>query len=528
MEQLNRKRIVGLVRVSTTAQANVEFGSLDQQINMLKRWATDMTSKTGIQFDLKEEHIFSEDESGRADSISKRNGLRQVRSMIRNRECDIVVVEKLDRLGRDQTFNRLFVSEANDKDVEVYEVDSGIINLKDRGSRLSFNIKNMIAEEYSLDLEEKITKKQREANVNNGKDTSTSPTLGLDSHPVRAGFYERNEREIAILRNIFLNFIETQSYKLTIEYCKEMGYLSKSKMIKEKIVKGKKILARPVGGEAITHAYLYNLFTNPKIRGQNKFNDTYNQFSSLQDKEGFVTWTYEHGPLLEKVLFQKTDAVLEKLKTHYVREKKEGGYYLLTGLLKASDGTAFHGVSAKSGQNRYYFNKASKKRIPCHILDEIVCNRVKQYLLDSNILESAFAVSMKHATSHDNPLQDKLGQTKKETKRLEATLKGFSETLRATALSDSKNLLEVTKIISAEKAKIEAELESLRGLLVEGERKLKMSHLEKSPKLVSDYLKIAMHKFDSVTAEVKMLCFLQNGGRDGTRTRGLLRDRQTL
>jgi hypothetical protein len=69
--------------------------------------------------------------------------------------------------------------------------------------------------------------------------------------------------------------------------------------------------------------------------------------------------------------------------------------------------------------------------------------------------------------------------------------------LRATALSDSKNLLAVTKIISVEKAKIEAELESLRGLLVEEERKLKMSHLEKSPKLVSDYLKIAMHKFDS-------------------------------
>ena len=55
-----------------------------------------------------------------------------------------------------------------EKTIESHSFESGKIDLRDRGSRLGFNIKNLLAEEYSLELEEKITKKQREARVNNG------------------------------------------------------------------------------------------------------------------------------------------------------------------------------------------------------------------------------------------------------------------------------------------------------------------------------------------------------------------------
>ena len=102
---------------------------------------------------------------------------------------------------------------ADETGVEVHEVESGIINLRDRGSRLSFNIKNMFAEEYSLELEEKIAKKQREARVNNGKDTSTWPILGLDAHPTKTGMYTINPDEQGIVRKLFETYLNTGSLK---------------------------------------------------------------------------------------------------------------------------------------------------------------------------------------------------------------------------------------------------------------------------------------------------------------------------
>jgi hypothetical protein len=52
-----------------------------------------------------------------------------------------------------------------------------------------------MAEEYSLDLVEKLTKKGREARVNNGKDNNSMPVLGLDEHPTEACFYIINKKE---------------------------------------------------------------------------------------------------------------------------------------------------------------------------------------------------------------------------------------------------------------------------------------------------------------------------------------------
>ena len=138
---------------------------------MIDRWVLQANEQSGTDFKIVR-YIEEEGKSGRGKNIHKRPELEELKLAIVGRKIDFFVVEKLDRLSRDQIYNLEIVKLAELYGVEAVEYESGVINLKDRGKRLGFNIKNMLAEEYSLELEEKISKKQREARVNNGKDTS--------------------------------------------------------------------------------------------------------------------------------------------------------------------------------------------------------------------------------------------------------------------------------------------------------------------------------------------------------------------
>ncbi|MGK5088283.1 recombinase family protein, partial [Bdellovibrionota bacterium FG-2] len=243
------KRGWGLIRVSTKEQAEVQHGSPEQQSNMLKRWAISQSEKGDCDFVI--ERIISEEVSGTKKTFDKRMGLQELRRACRAKAIDFIVIEKLDRLGRYQIGNQITPQEAAAPGVEVYEMESGLINLRDRGNRLGFNIKNMLAEEYSLDLEEKIAKKVREARVNNGKDNSTRPILGLDPHPTRTGVYLINPDEQRIVVDMFESFLKHGSSTALINYCKEKGYKSREVWTKQKIDRSGNIIPpRKIGGTA--------------------------------------------------------------------------------------------------------------------------------------------------------------------------------------------------------------------------------------------------------------------------------------
>jgi DNA invertase Pin-like site-specific DNA recombinase len=278
--------------------------------------------KTGFKYKII--RIIEEDISGRGDSLHKRTGLMEAKRAIKNGKIDFFVVEKLDRLSRDKIGNQLFVETANDYGVEVHEVESGLINLRDRGSRLGFNIKNIMAEEYSLDLEEKVTKKQREARFNNGKDVATVPTLGLDMHPTKAGMYVINTSEQRIVEDIFRQFCALGgSLKATQDYCTKKGYRTKVRYTKQKIDReGNIVQPRKIGGKEFNLKRLHYLLTNPKYRGYSHFKDTWNQFAKLQDENGYVKWNYAHGPVIDIELFKQVQALLEQNEIKTFRSPK--------------------------------------------------------------------------------------------------------------------------------------------------------------------------------------------------------------
>lgn len=96
-------RLFGYARVSTSRQ------SLDIQINALK--------EAGV----KEQRIFCDNESG---VKVNRSGLKLLRLKVE--EGDVVIVKKLDRLGRDTADMVKLIKEFDDMNVSIRFLDDGI------------------------------------------------------------------------------------------------------------------------------------------------------------------------------------------------------------------------------------------------------------------------------------------------------------------------------------------------------------------------------------------------------------------
>ncbi len=474
-----------LLRVSTKDQAEVQHGSLEQQRHMIERWLLEQDEKSNCRYQVT--RVVEEDKSGKKANFGKRKDFQELQHAIENNNIDFVVFEKVDRMGRWQVANLQLIEAAYERGVEVHFIDDGIFNYRDRGKRLSFNVKNIFAEDYSLELEEKITKKQREAMVNNGKDTSTRAVLGLDPHPTKVGFYVFNKKEQEATRDIFLKFEEMQELYATVQYCNEQGYRTKKHQIKEKIDRhGNRIPIKTVGGEEFTSDSLKALLTNPKIRGFGFFKDTWSQFPKLQDANGLVRWEYGHfkesGPVVPLDLFEKVQSIFEKNKHKASKPEANGEVYLLSGVLQLADGTRFVGAAGKGGQYRYYEDRKGGRRAEIRIskeeIEEVICQRVKDYLKESGLLGSAIESSFNGLDAKVEKIDQEIKPKELQLLQLQRTLDGFGEFLRNAALSG--DLGQVSGMVISEQQKVEQELLKTQGQIhtLERQKKLLLEHYQ--------------------------------------------------
>jgi DNA invertase Pin-like site-specific DNA recombinase len=458
------KRGFALYRVSDPSQALVQHGSLEQQENMVTRWVKDQLERTGIEYRIIK--TFNEDISGRKHTFDKRSSIQEIRMAIRQGKIDFLVVEKIDRLSRYQIGNLQLMEEANQYGVEVYEFESGLIDFRDRGKRLGFNIKNMLAEEYSLDLSEKVSKKGREARVNNGKDTSTCPVLGLDAHPTRKGIYQPNRGELKIVEDIMQQFCALKSYKETSKYCKKQGYKTKRRVTKEKTdSKGNTIPPRHIGGEDFTSNRVRLLVRNSKYRGYGFFKDDWNQFPKLQDDDGLVRWEYfhhkEYGAVIKPELIENVWETIAEIKGTRHKPSKDKTIYLLSGFLKGHDGSNFHGETAKD--HKYYRNQTLNLRIRKAEIEKVVLDRVKEYITENKLLDGAMKMALNNETTGLPSLKSKLTKLRKEETKLNKLLDGFTESIRETVLVGPQDQVkQVIETLMDEKQKITAELEAIK------------------------------------------------------------------
>ena len=477
----------GLARVSTATQASVVHGSLEQQQHMIRRWAVNLSTATGTHYEICE--IKVEDVSGR-ESIDRRSSLIELQRAIRSQSIDFFVIEKLDRLSRDMGLNQRILQLAEEHGVEAWEVESGRIDLKDRGSRLGFNIKNLLAQEYSLDLQEKITKKQREARVNNGKDTSTWPVIGLDPHPTKTGMYTINVAEQAVIVDIFEQFCKLGSLKALEAFCQEKGYRTKARMTKSTTDKeGNRIPPRCVGDVPFDSKNLVYHLKNTKYLGYSFFKDSWNQFPNLQDHEGLVRWNYAHGAVVPEDLFIRANAILKQNEAKQEKTQKNGNVYLLSGILKASDGTRYSGAAPKSGAYRYYENKQNKIRIPADHIEKIILGRVRDYLSVSGLLEKILKKALDNGPDDLPAIDQEIARLRTRLTEEKQVVEGFGTALRSAAVEKPTQVAAVCEALLAQKNAAEKAVPALEAQIDALIRKKSALATEFQEKTVADHVK---------------------------------------
>lgn len=421
-ESAHKKGLIGwaYVRVSTVDQSNVLHGSVEQQQNRIKRWEREQSERTGVIHKIT--RFIDEDISGRAESLHKRREYHELTMAIKKRAIDFVVVEKLDRLHRNVIESRKFIDLCDEMGIKFYRLDGGLVDLKDRSSRTSVFIESWMAEEYSLDLVEKLTKKGREARVNNGKDNNSMPILGLDEHPTEACFYLINETEQKIVTDIFRHFCSTGDLQKTSNYCNRKGYRTKQRYTRAKVEKGQKVPPKLVGGMAFDRKNLRALLVSRKIAGFGYFKDDWNQFPHLQDENGMVMWKYRHGPVVDSALFETAQAILRKNAKYNHRIYKGQRTYFLSGILFDKDGNRFHGEAAKNKQNFYYVNTKKNYRIRAERIEQTVIKYIGSLLQENGILEQALKQIFGGENIKLRELEHEILQKEKEVQLCERVL----------------------------------------------------------------------------------------------------------
>jgi len=253
-----------IVRVSTVERGRTQHGSLEAQQVMIRRWEKAIHEDTGIKYNIV--RVIKEKASAKSENTHRRHDLLRLVQLIELGKIDFIVVEKLDRLSRDEVFNLELMKKIVDFNVELFFIEGGKIDFKNQGDRWRYKLDNIRAAEYSADLSEKVTRKKRVAMVDAGKDPTPIPVLGLNKHPELAGKYEPNQTELKVVIDIMEKFRDFGgSREGTLKYCKEQNYTCKKWLTEKKVDEnGKIIKPRVVGGHSFNWATLMTLLTNPK------------------------------------------------------------------------------------------------------------------------------------------------------------------------------------------------------------------------------------------------------------------------
>ena len=445
------KKGCALVRISSVKQ-DTFLGSLEQQKNRINRFIKEQSEKQGCE--LKIVDWIDETTSGQSANTKYRESLFKLKKMIETKVITFVVMEKLDRLSRDSSFNIDFMRLAQEYDCDIYDVDSGgKVDMMERGSRMAFHVKNMVAEDYSLELSEKKTKKQREAKVNNGKDHTCQPILGIDPHPTKAGIYVINEEEKKIANEIYEKFSKTGSIKATLEHCHKKKFKRKVLSVKERRdSEGNLVPSKFKGGKPFDAYSLAEFLKSTKIRGEDSFKDTYNQFPKMQDENGYVKWKYAHGMVLDAGLIADVDYQLKEIVKKKKKEHKR--IYLLSGILLAKDGSSFYGEPAKSGGNIYYFNSKYGLRLPQPELDKLIIGRIFDYLSSSKSVVQVFENALKDKDTGISRLNEQVRVVSASVNDLEIKLENLSKALLEVVGSGKEDIIGICRLIEDEKNKL--------------------------------------------------------------------------
>ncbi len=355
-------------RVSDDDSAFKEHGSLEQQEHMGRETAELLSLKTGIKHII--DYILTEDE-GKSGGNTDRPKYQEMWNLIARRRIDFIVAKEISRLNRSmKDFCDLMEHcKKNGVNVHIKGLD---IDFNSPIGELIFKLLALIAEFERTLIQERTKSGIRSGMLNNSKIPGGRATLGFDIDPQHPGRRLVNKPELDILHQILDLIPEFDSLPAVCKALKQHGIKNKS-------------------GSEIRPDSLRRLLADRKNEGILEVN------VGSQIEKKIVERPLPHGCVvdLEKLTLAR-NKIRELDEKFGRRTKVQSRNYLLTGLLKAEDGSPFQGISgtSKTGEKKYYYiNKQTKYfSLPAEELEDAVVraigcfkneDEVKSYVSDA-------------------------------------------------------------------------------------------------------------------------------------------------
>ena len=232
----------GLIRVSSLSQKNNT--SLGFQTKRIKDYCS------VYEFDLN--GIITETESG-GRSVDERTGLTELKRLIENEECDTIIVNKVDRLGRSLLQGLLFLKYCEEHSVRVISISENI-DTNEPSSKLVTNIL------YSIAEHEKSTILSR---LSDGRERTFEKGFKPYGGNLSFGYQKNNRGEIVVdeENSQIVKYIFKKWNLLS-----KMKHLSKTKKT-QRMLKLLKQRGYSFNGKDFRHWNLKDILSNPIYSG---------------------------------------------------------------------------------------------------------------------------------------------------------------------------------------------------------------------------------------------------------------------
>lgn len=549
----NIKVGVSYDRVSTVGQVEDENGfrrqdaSPEAQRSRCLDHMKFLSQTKGCQFKIIE-HVSDEGFSGKD---VNRPGFQRMWDLIATRSIDFVVATELSRLSRNVADFLSLVSHCEKNGVDIVVIGLQLDTSSPIG-RVLIVILVALAQ-----FEREMTSMRVRENalarlLKDGKINGSAEILGLIKDPNNKGHFLIDEAEVSKLEKILKLFLQVSSKKKLLAAAKSMGLTGKA-------------------GRELTQHTIDIILDNVRWRYRglwyaNKENKDADQ-EFLPENRRYQLVRLPHGPVVDSQLLDEVRAKVEDTYEKKKKTTKTNYTYLLSHILKYEDGTPFSGQPGKGNEYRYYYNKHHNLRLRCEEIESLVIQDLRESFLQSDRFNQLVAEAVKRRQAELPRVEVQIREAQKKVKELETA----SNELRAQLANPERRsqtgfmdwLAQQVETLSKDHQRAEAEVEALERGRTELLRTSGLDDVQsKAKKLLNRFdavngvekrelIEKLVRKIEvrpenrlrlhlsiqrggrplassSVTLRNQSTGSEGNGGADGTRTRGLPRDRRTL
>jgi site-specific DNA recombinase len=467
------KKVAIYARVSTTEQAEEGY-SIDEQSRLLHQWC----ERQGYEV-----YKVYADRGISGKNITARPSLKQLLNDAKQKEFDIVLVWKMNRISRN-ILDILNIVKVFEQKGIAFRSYSENIETETPSGKLQFHMLAAIAEFERANIGENVKMgmiaRAREGNWNGGK------VLGYDIVEVPSEGKKRkstklvvNEKEAQTVRRIFQLYTEGHGYKSIANTVNKEGHRSKK-------------------NKGFSICTIKTILTNPVYVGMIRYNVRRNWTEKRRNNinPNPVLEKGKHEPIISEETWNKAQSILMSRSGR--PNRVHSGEFPLTGILKcpACGSSMVLGRTTnrnKDGSKRvleYYVCGAWKNKgssvcssngVRTDYADEYVLNRIAEFAADDRMVKDVVKKITEGYKSSSNPIQKTYKELKKslaaiQTKK-DRVLSAFEEgvinkadlTERLAKLNEERGILEerlipLEKQIAPENSK-EISFEMVKGVM---------------------------------------------------------------